>query len=248
MNFVNEKQARIVSLVPSWTETLIWAGLNVVGRTRFCVHPEDQVKSIPALGGTKGVDIQRLVSLKPDYVILDQEENKKEMADQLVQSGIKILVSHVSDFQTAAQFLQQAAMELHCEKLAGLADRYLKLDLVDQTLFLEQILLDGDFEDLGKTAIEYIIWKNPYMVIGKKTFISEVLNLANLRVTREEKYPQVLEEELKKSFCFFSSEPYPFKKDFSKLIESGFKGALIDGEKVSWYGIRNLSFLEACVR
>lgn len=245
---MNENQARIVSLVPSWTETLLWAGLHVVGRTRFCIHPAERIKTIPALGGTKGMDLQKLIAVKPDFVILDQEENKKEMAEQLLQAGIQILVSNVSGVQSAARFIKQMAQAFNSEKLADLATRYLNLKAIDRSFFLSQILLEGSFNDLDQKALEYVIWKNPYMVIGKNTFISEILQLADLIVERDQKYPSVEEQELKKRFCFFSSEPYPFKKDFSKLIESGFRGALIDGEKISWYGIRNLSFLEACAR
>lgn len=250
MAFVNENQARIVSLVPSWTETLLWAGLNVVGRTRFCIHPSEQVKAIPALGGTKGIDLQKLILLKPDYVILDQEENKKETAEELQKAGIRMLVSHVVDFQSATRFLQQMASAFHSEKLGDLGTRYLNLPLMlKRELFLSEVLLVGDFADLKPAEpIEYVIWKNPYMVIGKNTFISEVLQKAGLSVIRDVKYPSVEEKDLQKSFCFFSSEPYPFKKDFTQLIESGFRGALVDGEKISWYGIRNLNFLEACVR
>ena len=67
-----------MSLVPSWTETLICAGVDVVGRTRFCIHPEGKVGSIAALGGTKNLKSQELMNLKPDLIILDQEENPKE--------------------------------------------------------------------------------------------------------------------------------------------------------------------------
>ena len=88
------------------------------------------------------------------------------------------------------------------------------------------------------------------MAIGPGTFISDVLSCFEINLTKialkDEKYPKVTEDNLKKTFCLFSSEPYPFAKDFEKLLAAGFNGALIDGEKISWYGMRNLKFLQSC--
>ena len=71
---------RVVSLVPSLTETLLECGVEVVGRTRFCIHPADKVADIPAVGGTKEVNWQRCLALEPDLVVMDKEENTLEMA------------------------------------------------------------------------------------------------------------------------------------------------------------------------
>ena len=89
------------------------------------------------------------------------------------------------------------------------------------------------------------------MVIASGTFISDVLTRFEIELAHlgpaGEKYPKISEEELKKTFCLFSSEPYPFARDLDKLRTSGFRGVLIDGEKISWYGIRNLRFLQSCL-
>lgn len=87
---------RIVSLVPSWTETLIEAGANVVGRTRFCIHPVDRVISIPAIGGTKSFDVEKLRSLAPDLIVMDREENTLEMFE-LAREVAPVHVSHVEN-------------------------------------------------------------------------------------------------------------------------------------------------------
>ena len=88
------------------------------------------------------------------------------------------------------------------------------------------------------------------MVIGEGTFIADVLKHFEISLDplgpAGEKYPQVSEEALKNSFGFYSSEPYPFEKEFISLTEAGFKGAHVDGEKISWYGIRNFNFLKSC--
>lgn len=248
---MHEKKAKIVSLVPSWTETMLIANLNVVGRTRFCIHPAEMVRGIPAVGGTKNPKIEEIVALKPDYVVLDKEENKKEMAEALQAAGIEILVSHVTGLESAAAFLDLMAEKLSSTMLADFAAEYRLViqnrNFVLQEKFFAEVILETNSEvDLKNT--EYVIWKKPFMVIGKDTFIAEVLNIGGVNLHREEKYPEVTEAELKNNFCLFSSEPYPFGNEFSELGQQGFKGALVDGEKISWYGVRNLKFLLGQIR
>ncbi|AGH95218.1 helical backbone metal receptor [Pseudobdellovibrio exovorus] len=255
-----EKNAKILSLVPSWTETLIEAGIDVVGRTRFCIHPESKVKSIPAVGGTKNMQIDEILKLSPDLVVLDQEENKKEMAEVLTQNGIEIAVSHVTGLQEASDFLHNLGQRLQNPKLQEYAHRYRQIlekkEKINAELFWRQILIQDaelvaelsrkSIQELQLTPIEYVIWKNPFMVIGQGTFITEVMSLVGVHLSHPQKYPQIEASALKKAMCLFSSEPFPFAKYIHQLKAEGFQGALVDGEKISWYGWRNLTFLESC--
>lgn len=257
-----ENGAKIISLVPSWTETFIECGVHVVGRTRFCIHPVEKVAKIPAVGGTKSMKVDEIVQLKPDFVILDREENKKEMADELASHGIQIVVSHVTSIETAAHFLEEMARLISNSPLQQLAERYLAVanssSKLSLDLFFQNSLVPVDGVATPNPSdfindLAYVIWKNPYMVIGENTFISNVFQLFGLHlnssgVRPEERYPSVEEKELKNRFCLFSSEPYPFEREYSQLMNEGFRGALIDGEKISWYGIRNLIFLESCLQ
>jgi ABC-type Fe3+-hydroxamate transport system substrate-binding protein len=246
---MHEKNAKIVCLVPSWTETLLFAGLNVVGRTRFCIHPEDLVSKIPAVGGTKSFKLEEIIALKPEFVILDKEENKKEMAESLSAHGVNLLVSHVSCLSDASDFLKQLSEIFNSETLSYFSDQYKILSAHQNQISREKFLAHSIIKknsELQLDHLEYIIWKNPYMAIGAKTFIADVFNIAGLKLLRSEKYPVVSEADIKAKYCLFSSEPYPFAKDFEHLTQQGFKAALIDGEKISWYGLRNLRFLESC--
>src|SRR5690606_21904852 len=90
---------RVVSMVPSWTETLLKAHVQVVGRTRFCIHPPKMITNIPIVGGTKDVSWDLVMDLKPDLVLLDQEENPLEMAEEC---PVPYLATHVSSL-TALQ-------------------------------------------------------------------------------------------------------------------------------------------------
>ena len=98
---MHEIRQKIVCLVPSWTETLLECGAEVVGRSRFCIHPADRVKDIPAVGGTKDFRLQEILNLKPAIVILDKEENRKEMAEALSAHGIQLEISHVDGIESA---------------------------------------------------------------------------------------------------------------------------------------------------
>ncbi|MBC7421293.1 MAG: ABC transporter substrate-binding protein [Bdellovibrio sp.] len=242
------EKARIISLVPSWTETLLEAGVLVVGCTQFCIHPIDKISSISKVGGTKNMNLEKILQLKPDFVILDEQENKLEMAEELKRNHISLLISNVTDLQSVEDFLITLGEALSNEKLIQMAGRYQKLNLqkINKEKFWQQIFILGE-RLTSQSPVDYVIWRKPFMVIGKNTFIAENLKFGGIELIREEKYPKVSEADLKKSFCLFSSEPYPFAKHFDSLKQRGMHGALVDGEKLSWYGIRNLNFLERCL-
>src|SRR5437868_6660844 len=94
---------RVVSFVPSWTETLLSSGVEVVGRTRFCIHPHEKVAAIPVVGGTKDWNLEKLRALKPDLLLLDQEENPKFMAEQ---SEFPFHATHIESVQSVAGALR----------------------------------------------------------------------------------------------------------------------------------------------
>jgi ABC-type Fe3+-hydroxamate transport system substrate-binding protein len=250
---MHENKAKIVSLVPSWTETLIETDLNVIARTRFCIHPTEKVKNLPAVGGTKAFNLDELLALKPDYVILDKEENKKEMAEVLVANKIELIVSHINSVKSAADFLTEISNIFNNAKLKEFSNQYQNvIDLksrLSPDIFLKNSIFQSNAE-IDIKNLDYVIWKNPYMAIGADTFISDVFKLVNLKFnlaeSQNQKYPEVSEAELKKSHCLFSSEPFPFHKQVEMLNAEGFKYSIIDGEKISWYGVRNLNFLLSC--
>ena len=87
------------------------------------------------------------------------------------------------------------------------------------------------------------------MVIGPNTFIADVFSKVGIQfknIDPLKKYPEISDSELLKTYNLFSTEPFPFEREFDKLTAAGLRGALIDGEKISWYGIRNLRFLQLC--
>lgn len=242
---------RIISLVPSWTETLIEAGHPPIGRTRFCIHPEGLVKSIPIVGGTKTVDWDKIRALKPDLLILDREENPQEFTQQ----GLAFWASHVTDglsladgFWQLSQILQSAQLKKWSEEMkiiCGTAD-----------LQASPSQLPGIIEILrpwqGHEQMSYVIWRNPWMVVHPKTYIGFVLKKLGIQLKVWPQDPSLypkIELALDDNHAYlFSSEPYPFVKKKDELLQLGIKGALVDGEKFSWFGIRSLRFLKEALQ
>ena len=109
---------KVVSLVPSLTETLLACGVEVVGRTRYCIHPAETVRDIAVVGGTKGVNWQRVSELSPDLVVMDKEENTREMADAC---PLPWHATHVTSIQTTGEGLLELARLLASRELETLA-------------------------------------------------------------------------------------------------------------------------------
>jgi iron complex transport system substrate-binding protein len=239
---------RIVSLVPSWTETLIEAGVNVVGRTRYCLHPADKVKKIPALGGTKEVNWEKIKALGADLVILDQEENTKEMAEEC---PVPWIATHVRSMQDLPRELQRMAVHLKCEELQFMAERWQKI--IDAKGPLKNFerppaLISWETPSpLKEGPLIYTIWAHPWMAAGPNTFIGSVLNWCGWSAWGDEKYPRFEPELFKNQNATFlcSTEPYPFAKRKDVLKELPGAIAIVDGEKLSWFGLRSLKYLES---
>lgn len=255
----------VVSMVPSWTETLIAARLNVVGRTRFCIHPKDAIQKIPSLGGTKtlAVDARETMArvcaaskLKP-IVVLDREENPKEYMTFFNQFDCEIVTTHVSDFASLSSDLATLAQAF----LTGSRDDVEGADALCRLAQRAALVADprashAVVPPADETAAEtyYFIWKNPWMVVSDDTWIGAVLRtvFSGVRLPKSlgSKYPTIDIDEIPKgSNLLFSSEPYPFEREWASLQEMPFvksakSASLVDGELFSWFGIRAIRFLE----
>jgi ABC-type Fe3+-hydroxamate transport system substrate-binding protein len=230
---------RIVSLVPSQTEFLFALGLDVevVGITKFCIRPDSWFRHKTRVGGTKNPDIERILSLKPDLVIANKEENTVKQVLALAEI-VPVWVSDVKDLPTAITMMQQVGL------ITGTAVKATEICSRINQVF-------DSFSRIPqprpiKTA--YLIWKDPFMTIGGDTFIHDMLNRCGLNncFGAFSRYPVVTLQELKTEeigLLLLSSEPYPFgQKDIDMLhLElPGTQVLLADGEYFSWYGSRLL--------
>lgn len=199
---------RIVSLVPSQTELLVDLGLNeqIVGVTKFCVHPEELRKEKTIVGGTKQVRFDKIKNLKPDIILCNKEENTQEMVLELE----KIAPVWVSDIKT---------VEDCCKMVLSLGQLFAKQDAaiqITQQIQVESKLFAEFINNKPSLKVAYLIWKDPYMVAGNDTFINTLLELNNFKnifLNLEGRYPEIPLEKLNKAdLILLSSEPYPFSE------------------------------------
>lgn len=236
-------------MVPSWTETLLWAGIEVVGRTRFCVHPADEVSVIPIVGGTKDWNLHKVQALEPDLLVLDREENPRSMAEE----GLPFWASHIRGLESLPQALTDLSDRLESSRLLELGQRWqavLTAPTRERDIADFPGLLEWGRRPAGPVkSIVYVIWRDPWMAVGPSTFIASVLAKLGKRVHPfEENYPQFQMESLaSETLLLFSSEPYPFLRKREGLDELGLPYAFVDGECFSWFGVRSLRFLESAL-
>lgn len=241
---------RVISLVPSWTETLIWADVSIVGRTRFCIHPWQRCRSIPEVGGTKDINWQKVEDLAPDLLILDAEENTRTIYEE---APVPVLVTNISSTTDVAEELSRLARALENPRLNTLSVRWRRI--------IQHKRSDASLDELPGvlTWIQrpskhcrqmlYLVWQSPWMTVTKDTFIGSVLSLlgyGKFLVPLNGKYPRIHLDDFDRSLTLllFASEPYPFRQPLKIASAEGFPSALVDGEKFSWFGLRSLHFLE----
>lgn len=237
---VSDIPRRIVSLVPSQTELLYDLGLGdkVTGITKFCVHPEEWFRTKPRVGGTKTVDIEKVLSLKPDLVIANREENVKEQIEELA-GKVPVWVSDVNNLEDAYNMIAETG------KITGHETQADQLVSKIREAFQATDALSNKTEPV---PCAYLIWKDPYMTVGGDTFIHDMLTKCGLNNVfgNRNRYPQLSAGELKTAGCrlvLLSSEPYPFKEKHAEEIRDILPDAkvlLADGEMFSWYGSRLL--------
>ncbi|MGO4998100.1 helical backbone metal receptor [Oceanisphaera sp. W20_SRM_FM3] len=244
---------RVVCMVPSWTETLLACGVNVVGRTRYCIHPAEDVAGIAVVGGTKDVQWEKVAVLAPDLVIFDKEENTRVMADSCPYPYV---ATHAESVQDMPRALRLLAQQLNNYGLIVLAARFQTV-LNNPSPILSSSLPLLEHQDVAPSSVLaderpwlYLIWRKPYMSIGRHTFIYSVfahLGLAHKLLAFEPNYPELSAQDIAalNPILLCSTEPYPFAKQLATTQQELQQPAvLIDGEPLCWYGIRCLRFLE----
>lgn len=222
---------RVISLVPSITEALFDLGLTeneVIGRTKFCIHPSEKVKNVEIIGGTKNLNIEKIKSLKPDLILANKEENVKEQVEILMKD-FKVNVYNTETVEDNYYLLKNLGLLFHKEEKAQLFN--LKIyEVLNQTKINSKI------------KVAYLIWNNPYMTVGSDTFIHNILTeigFENIFKNRT-RYPEIQTEDLKEAdVIMLSSEPFPFKEKHIEELKTVYpdkKIMIVDGEAFSWYG------------
>ncbi len=248
---MNFPPRRIVSLVPSQTELLYDLGLDeeVVGITKFCVHPNDWFRNKKRIGGTKTVHLDIVASLQPDLIIANKEENTKEQVEALSA----LYPTWVSNIQTVDDGLQMI------REVGAFTGTTEKAELLVNNIAAGFASLRAAQSIGNKKRVAYFIWRNPWMCAGGDTFISDIITTMGWENVMADnlRYPEIQLNDLtdkQVDIVLLSSEPYPFKDVHIAEIQTMLPAAkviLVDGEMFSWYGSRMLQavgYLESLVR
>lgn len=234
---IARRPERIISLVPSQTELLVYLGLEeqLVGITKFCVHPDYLRKKVEVIGGTKQVHLEKIRELKPDLIIANKEENTLEMVEAL-SAIAPVWVSDVVTLEDQYDMIQ---------KLGQLLEVKDRADLLNRDLQAGVLALQESFVNLPEERVVYLIWNKPYMAAGRDTFIHQIIELCGWEnCVEEDRYPEVDLEFLKQADrVLLSTEPFPFKQEHVDELSEvlGTSVVLVDGEFFSWYGSRMLN-------
>ena len=229
---------RIVCLCPSLTETLfaLDQAEQVVGRTRYCIHPAKHVQSVAVVGGTKDIDIDRVRALKPDLVITEKEENLRQTVESLTAS-FPVFVYDVTDYQSALRAITNlGALTGRTEHAAALVHD------VRQAF--------AHVRPRRRHRVAYLIWRDPYLAAGGGTYIHALLErcgFENVCADLPGRYPEINVKSLRRlapTWVFLSSEPLPFDGSHVAELAAQLPAARVipvDGELFGWYGSRMLA-------
>ena len=228
---------RIISVVPSQTELLHYLGLKkeVIGITKFCVHPNNWFRSKTRVGGTKTLNLDKIRSLQPDLIIANKEENDQTQIETLTKE-FPVWISDINSIENAFAMIQGVG---EITKTPALAQQL----ITDVRKGLERI------SPLCNIPAAYFIWRGPWMVAGHNTYITDLMNhcgMVNVFTNQTSRYPEVTPQEImaaKPQLILLSSEPYPFKQKHMAELQAlcpQAKILLVDGEMFSWYGSRML--------
>ena len=234
---------RIISIVPSQTELLFDLGLDeeVIGITKYCIHPKDWIETKTIVGGTKKLNFEKIKALQPDLIIGNKEENEKSQLLELMKD-FPVWMSDIKTIEEALSMIDSIG------KITGKENKALQIenDIREQFSHFKLAIKKINIET-KRTA--YFIWRKPYIAVGANTFIDHLLTICGLEsaiANKSSRYPEVSKEEIQKanpSLILLSSEPYPFRQkhieEFRAICPNA-KVVLVDGEMFSWYGSRLL--------
>jgi hypothetical protein len=260
---------RIVSLVPSLTELLCALGLadNLVGRSGFCIHPREAVKTIPKMGGTKDADIDRIRAAAPTHLVVNIDENRREQVEELARFVPHVIVTHPLVPEDNLALLRL---------FGGIFRREAQADALAADFRAAREELRRAVAGLPRERVLYLIWKDPWMTVSRDTYISAMLAAAGWDTLPEEsvkRYPEIDAVPPGLTFAagmpsaapagaagetagrpvdrvLLASEPYRFtERHLAEAAERfGAPAQLIDGEMVSWYGGRAAAGLRYLAR
>lgn len=240
---LGEYPQRIISLVPSITETLFAFGLSgeVIAITDYCTYPRSGLETKERIGGTKTLKLEKILSLKPDLILANLEENRKRQVESLINQGLNVYLTFPKTVEDAINTMRE---------LAKITGTVMKAEAVIRPV-------DATYRVLIKkprrqrARVLCLIWKKPYMSFNADTFVSDLIQTAggeNVFAHRQERYFRFELKELPRlspDVILLPTEPYLFTQDdveaFKDLAVPAVENKhvyVVDGELVTWHGPR----------
>ena len=212
---------RVVSLVPSLTESVAASGL-LVGATDWCSHPADL--DVTRVRGTKNPDVERVIALRPDLVLANVEENRATDLDALRAAGLSVWVTFP---RTVPEALVSLARMLEACRL----ERPVWLEAAEQAW--------AEPWTGPRTRALVPIWRRPWMAVGSGTFTGDVLarlGVDNVLADDPERYPKIDLDALPPyDLVVLPDEPYAFSPTDGPEAFSA-PAACVSGRHLTWYG------------
>jgi len=250
---------RVVSLVPSETESVVvLAGIErLIGRTDFCLEPVGQIEAIPSVGGTKRFDVERVLSLAPDLILANQEENGERDVKALIAAGAPVHLSFPRSLEDSCAYLSEL-------------DALLGSDRSDTIAAAEAVLRETDLPAWRARAprVAVPIWRDPFMTFDEHTFASAMLEAAGgenafsgrarryplaadldparapIETGKDTRYPRFAMDELiarAPDVVLLPDEPFAFGPQHRHELRSALghdRVVLMSGKDLFWYGVR----------
>ena len=243
---------RVVSLVPSATETLLAWNIEPIGVTRFC----EQGDRYPTFGGTKDPHLESIVSASPDLVVMCDQENRKEDAEALAAAGIRVHAIHITQVDHVGPEMILLAQALGLDPAFGESCSAISAPRSAMSSGSEHCLSSPPQsatkdEWAGKLPVRVFvpIWRKPWMTINNDTYggsILEASGFANVFSAHADRYPTVSPEEIvakQPHVVLAPSEPYPFTERQRAELEAFASVRFVDGKDLFWWGARTPSAL-----
>ncbi|MET0209974.1 MAG: helical backbone metal receptor [Burkholderiaceae bacterium] len=245
---------RIISLVPSVTELIVALGLApwLVGRTGFCIHPEQALSAIPKIGGTKDINLPKLKRLLPTHVVVNVDENRLETVEALREFVANVVVTHpcgpLDNFALLDQLTAVFADEVSTQQPS--VDARARANDLAAALTAELAACEGQVWPARRAL--YLIWRDPWMTVARDTYIARMLAQVGWSTWPPQdgghagaaRYPVVTGAEpwlAEIDDVLLSSEPYRFGPEHvaqAQALCPNARVSLVDGELISWYGPR----------
>ncbi|MCP4547384.1 MAG: ABC transporter substrate-binding protein [bacterium] len=246
---------RVVSLVPSLSETVLELGRNLIGRTPYCIHPRSLIRSVPEFGGPQDPHLENILAASPDLILASVEENRATDLDALENAGVAVFAVDPHSIDDVMILLRDFGLLLGAEAAAADAGVALKQALVATAALRDKRNGRPGAIELRATTL---VWRDPWIAAGGDTYIEAVmreLGLVNLFADRAG-YPHTTLPELVRlapDLVLLPDEPQPFgDEDVRELYGAGIAQEtssilLVPGEALCWYGTRTARALTGLV-